>query len=242
MGALGHFLENRGIATTQISLIKEHTRIIRPPRALWVPFDLGRPLGAANNPDFQRRVLRAALELLVAPEGPILVDFPGDAPADSEAGLNGWACPIAGLTKPDDKIPLARLYENFKREVSQLRPWYDLGVERRGRTAVAYFSPDAAGSFLQAFASGPIPPSPLEDVPTASALRLAAQDIKAFYYEAVAARPGASPPMGAVFSRWFWQETAAGSVLKKIRERCLREEDPELRKTAALLLVPADQS
>lgn len=211
------------------------------PRALYVPFDLGRPLGASNNLDFQRRVLRAALELLVAAEGPILVDFPEDAPAGSETGPDGWACPIANLAKPDDKIPLDRLYEEFNREVPQLRPWYDLGVERRGRTAVVYFSPDAAGSFPQAFASGLIPPSPLEDVPTASALRLAAQDIKAFYYEAVASRPGASPPTGTAFSLGFWQETAAGSVLKKIRERCLREEDPELRKTAALLFVPADQ-
>ncbi len=45
MGALGHFLERQGIPTTGISLVREHTEVVRPPRALWVTFELGRPLG-----------------------------------------------------------------------------------------------------------------------------------------------------------------------------------------------------
>jgi hypothetical protein len=42
VGALGHFLEREGIPTTGISLVREHTEKIRPPRALWVTFELGR--------------------------------------------------------------------------------------------------------------------------------------------------------------------------------------------------------
>ena len=64
MSAVGHYLEDEGIPTVGISLVREHSEKIRPPRALWVPFMLGRPLGAPDAPDFQRRVLRAALELL----------------------------------------------------------------------------------------------------------------------------------------------------------------------------------
>ena len=76
MGALAHYLEAEGVPTTQVSLIREHTETIHPPRALWVPFELGRPLGAPEDPGLQRRVLLAALNLLEAPEGPVLLDFP----------------------------------------------------------------------------------------------------------------------------------------------------------------------
>ena len=75
MGGLAHYLEEESVATTQISLIREHTEIIRPPRALWVPFELGRPLGRPVNPALQTRVLIAALKLLEAEDGPVLEDF-----------------------------------------------------------------------------------------------------------------------------------------------------------------------
>ena len=98
MGGLAHFLETDGLATTQISLIRPQTENTRPPRALWVPFEHGRPLGAPNDPAFQRRVVLAVLRLLESSDGsgPLLVDFPDDAPAavsdDDES--SGWVCPI----------------------------------------------------------------------------------------------------------------------------------------------------
>ena len=61
MSALAHYFEEEGLATTAIALVRHHAERIRPPRALWVPFELGRPLGAPDEPDFQKRVLRAAL-------------------------------------------------------------------------------------------------------------------------------------------------------------------------------------
>ncbi len=106
MGALAHYLESEGIPTTQISLIREHTETIRPPRALWVPFELGRPLGAPENPAFQRRVLLSALELLEAIQGPVLADFPDEAPEDiagSGEGQEGWSCPVSFSTKTRGK-------------------------------------------------------------------------------------------------------------------------------------------
>ena len=75
MGGLAHYLEDEGIATTQISLIREHTRQIQPPRALWVPFELGQPLGAPDEPELQLRVLRAVLGLLERETGPVLEDW-----------------------------------------------------------------------------------------------------------------------------------------------------------------------
>ena len=72
MSALSHFLESEGLSTTGISLVREHTEAMAPPRSLWVPFPLGRPLGAAGDAAFQHRVIAAALVLLDRPEGPVL--------------------------------------------------------------------------------------------------------------------------------------------------------------------------
>ena len=57
MGGLSIFFEEAGLSTTGISLIRINTEKVAPPRALWVPFELGRPLGAPSDPAFQRRVL-----------------------------------------------------------------------------------------------------------------------------------------------------------------------------------------
>lgn len=63
MSAIGWYLEAQGIATVSISLIREHSVALKAPRALWVPFVLGRPLGAPNEHAFQHRVLKEALDL-----------------------------------------------------------------------------------------------------------------------------------------------------------------------------------
>jgi hypothetical protein len=42
---LARVLEAHGIATTSISLVREHTEKIKPPRALLVPFPFGHAFG-----------------------------------------------------------------------------------------------------------------------------------------------------------------------------------------------------
>ena len=103
------------MATTQISLIREHTERIRPPRALWVPFELGRPLGVPDDEAFQIRVLLHALKLLEARSGPVLEDFPEEAPL-TEHSLDGWACPIDLDTDTeglDDEEPYTYTIKTF---------------------------------------------------------------------------------------------------------------------------------
>jgi hypothetical protein len=69
-------IERRGIATVCIVLLREIAEKVRPPRALFVPYDLGFPLGRPNDPEGQRKVIRAALELLEREaEPPLLVDY-----------------------------------------------------------------------------------------------------------------------------------------------------------------------
>jgi len=72
-------LERRGIATVVINLLRFVAERVRPPRALFVPFRHGYPLGRPNDPRQQHTVIEAALSLLeneaLAP--PALVDYAG---------------------------------------------------------------------------------------------------------------------------------------------------------------------
>jgi hypothetical protein len=70
-------LERNGIATVALALLRPIVEKVRPPRALFVPFPLGFPLGRPNDPALQRSVLEAALALLDDPEArpPLLRDF-----------------------------------------------------------------------------------------------------------------------------------------------------------------------
>ena len=242
---LAHYLEEEGIPTTQISLIREHTEIIKPPRALWVPFELGRPLGIPGNAEFQQRVLKASLKLLEAPEGPLLVDFPEVVPQEEsidDNGVDDWACPISFTAEFKSENGLEGLLSTFKREITELRPWYDIYLKKNDRTAIVEFSPESAGEILSIFANGEDMSVFHLKLPDAVALRLAAQDIKAFYFEAVNARPGqAAIPKSREFNDWFWQKTAGGKILKAVKERCLQDKDESLQQTGAMLLVPLDQ-
>lgn len=66
MGHLARLLEEAGIATVIIGTASLQRRLdaLRPPRVLYTPFPLGRPLGAPNDPAGQRHTLLAALHLL----------------------------------------------------------------------------------------------------------------------------------------------------------------------------------
>ncbi|MFN2454426.1 MAG: hypothetical protein ABR577_09420 [Pyrinomonadaceae bacterium] len=51
------------------------TRIIRPPRALFVPYPLGYPLGAPGDATLQHRIIASALSLLTRNEAPVFDEF-----------------------------------------------------------------------------------------------------------------------------------------------------------------------
>ena len=81
VSALAHYLEDEGLATVAISLIRPQTENTKPPRALWVPFELGRPFGPPSDTAFQKRVILAALGMLERDNGPVIIeDFPDDDP------------------------------------------------------------------------------------------------------------------------------------------------------------------
>ena len=58
------------LVTVGVTLVREHTEKVKPPRALWVPYPYGRPLGKPGNAALQHQVIRAALDLYAAADGP----------------------------------------------------------------------------------------------------------------------------------------------------------------------------
>jgi hypothetical protein len=226
---LARALETEGLATTSISMVREHSEKTKPPRALFVPFPFGYALGRPDDPDLQHRVLRAALDLLAEPAGPVLRDFPDDAepgvepPAPTQASA---IAPAAGV--PDDPAL----------ETAQMRQYHEQWLARSGgRTAFGLSGVPATRfrgvvRFLQAFAAGEdadMDERPAE-IPLPNFIRYCADDWKGLYYEGrLVMKPGAT---GDDVTRWFWAETAAGQVLRRVRDRLDASEDPRWKAAA----------
>jgi len=133
VGGLAHFLEDEGLATTHISLVRSQTENTQPPRALWVPFELGRAMGAPNDAEFQTRVLRAAMALLKRDDDPVLIeDFPDDAPGDVAAqDGDGWFCPISLPPLPMDMEAGGGFKAAMEGEIAELSTRYDMVLRAR---------------------------------------------------------------------------------------------------------------
>ncbi|MCP4625541.1 MAG: hypothetical protein GY850_18805, partial [bacterium] len=193
------------------------------------------------NPAFQIRVLIKALKLLEAPGGPVLETFNEDEPA-TEAPAGPPACPVNFERLSENISTKDQLLSAFKQEVSRMRNWYDLAVQKRNRTTrgATGLEPEAVADFLVCFVQGDREANPVADVSLAAAIRMAAEDLKAYYLEAVTAQPG--PPTDSVaLADWFWGRTAAARVINAIREICLDISDKEFNLLGTLLLVPRKQ-
>jgi hypothetical protein len=68
-------IEREGITTVAISLLREVAQALHPPRALFVPFPMGYPLGAPHDAALQHRVIKAAFDLLDRNDVPVLADL-----------------------------------------------------------------------------------------------------------------------------------------------------------------------
>ena len=217
--------------TTGISLIREQTEAMRLPRFLWVPFELGRPFGAPNEPSFQRRVLRAALDLLDRSDGPVVLeDFPDDAPATDEQVV--WTCPVSfgpGTVEESDPVAAVRA------EIGQLAAWAELSPAPALNSSMSL---DELVVFLGAAAAGEDTAGYTGDQPAVEALRLAADDLRTWYLHAVARQPGAATT--AERMTWFWEQTALGRLLGELAARLLASPDPLTRLFADRGLVPRD--
>lgn len=223
---IARVLEASGLSTTSISLVREHTEASKPPRALFVPFPFGSALGRPDDADLQHRVLRAALDLFSEPSGPVLRDFP-----DDEAGEDRPA-PVQASA-----VPLAEAVPDVAMETTQVRRYYEQWIQQQGKTMVGLSGIPPVRfrgviRFLEAYADGE--PADMrerpEDVPLLLFIRYCADDLKAMYYEArMMAKPGIN---GEELARWFWGVTAAGQLLRRVRDRLDASDDPREKAAA----------
>lgn len=166
-------------------------------------------MGVPNDHDFQLRVMTAALDLLNRQTGPVLEAYPEDVYQDGE--VSPPACPVSFSNQGKSLSWQQRLIQ----ELAELRPWYEIGLKRRsGRTLVgACQSPieeimTRLGAYLDA------DQLTTDDL---SWFKLAMEDAKAFYVEAITAQPG-DYAIDAIYST-LWNETAFGSGLKELHEQ-----------------------
>lgn len=242
MGGLAHYLEDEGIPTTSLSLIRAHTEKIRPPRALFVPFELGRPFGGPDQPDFQRRVLRDCLDLFNRPAGPVLEDFP-DLPPGADEEQHGWACPVSFAPPTASLSDSEAIEQALLGEIALLRPWYEESRRRRGRSAfgLSNSTPEEIARFLAAFVVHlDRTPNPDPTKPLGIAYKLRADDLRQYYIEAAIARPD-SRATDIEILNWMWAETTLGKLLVAVRDWAYECEDPTLRKLALSAMVPMSQ-
>lgn len=195
-----------------------------------------------NDPDFQRRVVKAALDLLDNDDTPVLVDYPEEAPATAKSGDEGegWVCPISLPAQVKDPAE-ETMAESLAREISELAPWYDLAVQKTGRTTVGSsgFDVPASGEFIVSFLSDGIPDSPIEGERVDRVLKWACDDLKAYYYEAMLAQPGS--PSSLDLDEWFFGQTTAGSVFFGVQKVLLDSDDEINQFVGKERLIPRNQ-
>jgi len=215
---LARVFEAAGLSTTTVVLLKEHAQRTKPPRALFVPFPYGYALGKPNAPDFQHKVLNAALELFSTESGPVLAEFPetGDAPVRLIHASN---------------VQKVNAEEDPANEITSMRRYYEQWLEDHdGRTSVGNSGVPSRRfrgliRYLQAYVTGAEcdfekPPQ----VDQIQFLRQAADDLKAFMLEArMQQRPN---DRDNVLYEWLWGETAVGLLLTRLAQK-LRDEGQE---------------
>ena len=216
---------------------------MRPPRALIVPFELGRPLGAPGLKAFQRRVVGAALALAQRIDVPVAAEWdllPPDGSTDGESNLtdqsgaatDSWACPVSFPTSSSGE----GIVDAVRREIVLLRPWHDRAIAARGTSRVGVSgltiegAVDALSAMLEAAEGG----HPLPDT-DAQSFKLAAEDLKLFYLEAATAQPGAS---SRALADWFWRDTTAARLLRRLSRALSGATVMALRIYAIATLVP----
>jgi len=233
VSALGHYLEEEGVPTVAISLIRPQTENTKPPRALWVPFELGRPFGPPSDPAFQKRVILAALRLLERKRGPVIIeDFPEDDPR--ERPDPAWRPPFA---KPDlDGVSAMKLAAALEDESEQVEAAYRRAAAEGTVVGLSGLSIGEAGRYMASWLRGQTPESPSSEMSAPLTLRFAVDDLKAAYIEV--ALSGSARPSSKQLGDWLWNDTVAGAAIFALRSMYLTSDDERLKAIAGLFLVP----
>lgn len=223
MSGLAHYLEDEGLSTVVVALVREHVVKISPPRALWVPFEMGRPFATPNNIGLQQRVLKAALSLLDAPgTEPVLQDF------TEEAG---------NLHDSNWIFPALLSNESVIAEAKSILPSWHKAQTRIGKTTVGVsgLPPETVVEFIDRYFSSYPMPNP-KGMALVSRARFAIDDIKLIYFESAFANGG--QPSSHQLNEWFWKQTLAGKMILDFQEAARIGDNENLRLISGSLVPP----
>lgn len=232
MSVLAVFLERAGITTIVVGLVREHLEKTRPPRALWVPFELGRPLGGwTAEGEFQLDVLRASLDLLETSGPVVLEDFAFDDPAATE--------------DPAWQAPRTSSATTFQQEFDQVEKLWQAACNSgrlpsgRSQSVAGVSGLSIRDSFDWLLCLHEGKPFAAQDndhkINDMMRTRFCADDVKAYYAELAFSN---GHPTSKQVGEWFWHQSQAGQVLRDIRQANLQSDDELRAFVCGRLLVP----
>jgi hypothetical protein len=204
VGVLARVLEEAGLATVGLSLVRRQAENVKAPRFLHCQFPLGRPLGRPGDPDFQTDVLRRAFALLGRTDVPVIEDHPEVIEDETEQ-------PVACTVPPRHDPSLHPAVDETRGLASAYRRQLATAAGRTavGRVATADNIDDMVERFTR-LADG----QSLAQVGLSGRDAIAAgQDIRAYYEEAALALVDHVPAARQVES-WFYTGTEAGRVVR----------------------------
>jgi hypothetical protein len=250
VGVIQRQIERAGVCTVSISLVREFTQKVRPPRALWVPFPFGRPFGAPGDAAIQRRVILAAFELLSRQAGPVLEEFvlePAKQLLDAKYQALGRNCGPGGCKLDDALATDTSLlsaqdyadpgYDGCLREVvmelAARAPLHQRYRDKRGgRTQIGLtgITPERisdAAEIVHRFVMGETIVLPSSGAYTSTRLfvRHSIDELKAYYMESRIEEAPEEIASVATANDWLWQETWVARLIIAARDRLVETTD-----------------
>lgn len=217
---IARVLEERGLSTVGISLVREHTVKIKPPRAVWVPFPFGMSIGHRHDVKEQRAVLDLAFSTFDAASGPVLVDFIAAERRERAAPLQSSDVEIEAQARTID----------LAGEVEATRARW------KAHAGLSGVAPERFGD-LARFLAGYMPSEDVDfagrppDVSLLQFIRYGVEDLRVMYMEA---RMQALPEEASDDrQRWLLGSTALGVLLRTLRDRMEASADPKIKAAAA---------
>ena len=232
---LAYYFESAGFSTVLVGFVREHIEAIKPPRAMWLDFPMGRPMGKPNDPAYQNRILRASFKLLDKSCGPVLEDFPDTIPVRN--GRMGYAIPPEFVMSTDDIVDVDGLVAEVQAEINELSEAYAKAVTARGRTTVgaSELEIEEYAPFIGEFVKGEKPRSPRKGVTSIPLLKLVVEDLNAYYTETWTHRDGIDD--FELLGKWFWEESKAGRLIMWLEAMSLESDDKVLRQIVEMSLI-----
>lgn len=205
-----------------------------------MPFELGRPFGNPNDPEFQSVVLMEALNLLSEKKGPVLKNFTKEARSIQNEKLS-LSCPVNFTVYRRTETEKDVLFDDFRQEFLQMRNWYELSMKRHQRSTVTrkFLNIEELFQRIKSFVEDGIRIQEKSNISPYMEIKLDIEDLKTYYFESICYQLDINNSSGQL-ANWFWGQTVAATIINEIKKKCKNSEDRELRRLSGFL-IPRSQ-